>query len=310
MFLFWESERAASWAALLFFYEENLMKALCTWRGYGILDGEGWGFDKAEVSDMFGRIMRNIRFDLRRGVRSPFLYLANALTIILLCVGVFFNSGRFGEHDVDWTMRFVLAITGMSALLPLVVSLLCTLTHSAWHRMDIASGFVRYRLSRTDRRSYVLARCVSAFVLGVMSVAGALLICMGGCRLMFPSQPTIEEWLPVFLFSEVYLHSPVIYCLLLIGNTCLYAGVYSMAGMAVSALSGKAYTAIIGPFALSLAMHVFFCMIGYLGLSPLSLIMLEFNAKTTATQIYGEALAMAVACMTVFALCSKREVVL
>ena len=112
-----------------------------------------------------------------------------------------------------------------------------------------------------------------------------------------------------FLFSDLYMRAPFLYCLLLICNASLYAGVYCLVGLAISAMSEKPYSAIIGPFVISMFLHVVFSFAGLPGLSPLSLIMLEYNSNTTALQVYGEVLILAQISILLFSFFGRKNLI-
>lgn len=227
-----------------------------------------------------------LRYEWRVALRSWELYIATALIFLSVSYGVIikFNDGYEG---MNWAVFYMEGTVGLTAVVPLVLPLVCGLSRSMSFVSDIQNGYVRVLLQRCGKFSYCASKIVGTGLISATSTAVALSVALAVCMALFPWSDPSPDRMPLRLFRSLFEANQLAYCILIIANAALFSFSFALLGLAASSIIPRKYVAVIAPFIIVMLMHILLPMLGLNHLTPLALITTEdVYILTTVKDLY------------------------
>lgn len=137
--------------------------------------------------------------------------------------------------------------------------LLATLAYSTSYRLDIQTGFIKFILMRVKKNNYMWTKVLVCMMTGAFSVGLPLLLFYGAISLLLKGD--ISKPFQIYPFgplSEIYHTKPDIYIMFVISMHFIFGAIYSVFGLAVSAIIQNRLIAMITPLIFLLVGTVIF----------------------------------------------------
>lgn len=188
--------------------------------------------------------MKWVYNELHRAVFSKRMLLGLALCLASLWYGCYdCDSPNTGYIDL-----FLFA-QGYSptAIIALMFPLIAVLPFGMTYREERQSGYYFLVCSKTGRIKYCLIKLLYAFLTGILAVGLPnfllLLIC-----LLIKQGLLCESSIAIGFLWSLYCDHPLLYGLLIVANSALCGGIFSLLGIGISAWIKNKYLAALLPF--------------------------------------------------------------
>ncbi len=170
-------------------------------------------------------------------------------------------------------LAFINIFSGPTDFIVVILPLLVAVAASDSLAWDRKTGFVQYVVNRSTMRRYIVAKIVSASMVGAAMVLGASLIAGIAARVFFPVSPTHPAIIGItpMLMASLYAGHPLLYCFMAAGIAALSGMAWALLGVLLSTLVKNVYLVIAGPWLLFL-LSSFPALVFAPNYAPLSLI--------------------------------------
>ena len=124
------------------------------------------------------------------------------------------------------------------------------LAYTLYFGDELLNGGIQQILIRTNVKKYTISRLITSFLMGGFAITiGLLVLLLGSSLLDFSPAYRIREVFSGSAFSEIYDKSILGYAILVILNSFIFCGVYSVLSAGILMISNNKYFAIAFPTA-------------------------------------------------------------
>ncbi|WP_346871252.1 hypothetical protein [Clostridium sp. UBA5119] len=172
-------------------------------------------------------------------------------------------------------------LTSLSNIFIMLIPILSAISYSDSYLEDVNSGFLKNVLSRCSKRKYLQSKFLANFIISGITISIPLLIEL---LLLLATQPNIK---PERLYNaihigslnlDMYLNQPLLYTLIWIFISFMFAGVISSISLGFSIVIRNKFVVLIAPFISVMVIHLLFDMIGLFNYSVLDFLYLASMA--------------------------------
>ncbi|MCJ7841738.1 hypothetical protein MUB24_12685 [Lederbergia sp. NSJ-179] len=192
-----------------------------------------------------------IQEDLKRLFVKKFTWMAIILYLLIAVANLMFIRSEEPVGNPDFTPTpafeyFVMIQGGGSGVLMIFLPLLVTLATGDFFIKERRSSLLSYSLMRASMRQYICCKLASIGVISFLFLFLCQLLLFIGLLTVFPlTKPSVDN---VFYATDLFLHSPWMYCILIIFNSALMAFFYSCLTIIVGIVFRNFYVSIMLPY--------------------------------------------------------------
>ncbi len=192
-----------------------------------------------------------IQEDLKRLITKKFTWVAIFFYLLIAATNILFIRSEEPVGNPYFTPTpafeyFVMIQGGGSGVLMVFLPLLVTLATGDFFIKERRSSLLSYSLMRTSLRQYIRCRVLSIGVSSFLFLFFCQLLLFISLLLVFPlTNPSVSN---VNYATDLLVHNPWIYCLLVIINSALMAFFYSCLTTIIGIIFQNFYVSIMFPY--------------------------------------------------------------
>ncbi|MBU3158376.1 hypothetical protein KPL37_01140 [Clostridium frigoris] len=247
-------------------------------------------------------MLKLIKIDLKRGLFSYSFLLALITGIVASFYGTL--PSIFSSRTDVINLFTKASGDGSGAIYILLTFIIVQIPLSTSYVTERDNNYLNYILSKTTTKKYLLSRFISNFLAGGILLSCTLIIVLGILAIFFPfctnfnlyiSNQTFKGY-----FEPVFMYSPLIYCLMIIGFNFLFGGAYASLGLAISSITNNKYITIACPFIFAIMYTFFIDFVNLEFLLPLTCLVPSYVPNATIFTIIGQMIILSLVSLILF----------
>ncbi|WP_346930172.1 hypothetical protein [Clostridium sp.] len=196
----------------------------------------------------------------------------------------YFNEFLKSAVESPYYSFALFSTTELSSIFIMIMPILTAISYSDSYLEDVNSGFLKNILLRCSKRKYLQSKFLANFIISGITISIPLLIQL---LLLLATQPNIK---PEKLYNamiigglnlDMYLNQPLLYTLIWIFISFMFAGAISSIALGFSIIIRNKFVVLIAPFISVLVIHLLFDIIGLYEYSVLGFLHLPVKPNPT-----------------------------
>lgn len=225
-------------------------------------------------------MLQILKIELKRGLFRWQMYVAFILMVACLAQGfsevwVPNSTIHASAQYYNSYIAFLYAIgQGSTVIFPGIFPLICVLVAGDSLAWDRRTGFERFVLMRTTYTRYIFGKVISVCVLSFGFVLVSELLAYVYAFLEYPTVSKIQyvAGITPHYSQNLFLHLPLVYVMLVIVNTALFALIISLMSLAISTITKNVFIVSGVPWIFLFLLQFAMYSIHYTKFAPLDLV--------------------------------------
>lgn len=209
-----------------------------------------------------------------------------ALSIAFVCLLIGGYEPLFLYSDTDFAYVFFNSVcAGTSCILALIYPMIATLPYAASYSEAKRTGYINYEYMKVRKCKYVVTKILTVGISGGIAIAVPVFSIL--IVSLISKGPSIDNSTIISYIShgkELFIQSPIYYCLLYVVNSFICGFILAVLGLTISTYTTSKFLVNIVPFGIFIFGSMFFANIN-INLNPITL--LDINSYNESNVLFS-----------------------